>query len=100
MSLNCSLAPFWFYFINSFFLGLECATHCLELNPRSSDAHKWYAICIGGRSQFQGTKDKLKDGIEFRKHVEEALNLKPDDPTLHHLLGRFKYEVSWIGRIF
>uniref|UniRef100_T1HCN6 Regulator of microtubule dynamics protein 1 n=1 Tax=Rhodnius prolixus TaxID=13249 RepID=T1HCN6_RHOPR len=81
--------------------GLECATHCLELNPRSSDAHKWYAICIGGRSQFQGTKDKLKDGIEFRKHVEEALNLKPDDPTLHHLLGRFKYEVAsltWVER--
>ncbi|KAK9506181.1 hypothetical protein O3M35_008162 [Rhynocoris fuscipes] len=81
--------------------GLECATRCLELNPRSADAHKWYAICIGGRSQFQGTKDKLKDGIEFRIHVEEALKFKPDDPTLHHLLGRFKYEVAsltWVER--
>uniref|UniRef100_A0A224XIM9 Regulator of microtubule dynamics protein 1 n=1 Tax=Panstrongylus lignarius TaxID=156445 RepID=A0A224XIM9_9HEMI len=81
--------------------GLECATRCLDLNPRSADAHKWYAICIGGRSQFQGTKDKLKDGVEFRKHVEEALKLKPDDPTLHHLLGRFKYEVAsltWVER--
>lgn len=81
--------------------GLEYATKCLELAPRSSDAHKWFAICIGARSENQGVKDKLKDGLEFKEHVEEALTLKPSDPTLHHLLGRFLFEVaslSWVER--
>lgn len=81
--------------------GLEYATRCLELAPRSSDAHKWFAICIGARSENQGVKDKLKDGLEFKEHVEEALTLKPSDPTLHHLLGRFLFEVaslSWVER--
>ncbi|CAH1408215.1 unnamed protein product [Nezara viridula] len=81
--------------------GLEYATKCLELAPRSSNAHKWYAICIGARSETQGVKEKLKDGLEFKEHVEEALKIKPSDPTLHYLLGRFLYEVaslSWVER--
>jgi hypothetical protein len=74
-------------------LGVEHATKCLELAPRSSDAHKWYAVCIGTRGKLKGSREKIKDGLEFKKHVEEALSISPEDPTLHHLLGRFQFEV-------
>lgn len=40
------------------------------------------------------TKEKINDGHLFKKHVDLALSLNPKDPSLHHLLGRFDYEVS------
>jgi hypothetical protein len=39
-------------------------------------------------------REKIEDGFVFKQHVDKALALRPDDPSLHHLLGRFKYEVS------
>lgn len=39
-------------------------------------------------------REKIEDGYVFKQHVDKALALRPDDPSLHHLLGRFKYEVS------
>lgn len=45
--------------------------------------------------------DKIKNGIVFKKYVELALEMQPDDFELHYLLGRFKYEIanlSWIEK--
>lgn len=50
---------------------------------------------------FSAHGKKIEDGYVFKQHVDKALALRPDDPSLHHLLGRFKYEVatlSWIER--
>ncbi|BES94279.1 family with sequence similarity 82, member [Nesidiocoris tenuis] len=80
---------------------VELSTECLAVAPRLAESHKWYAICIGSRGEFQPTKDKIKDGFVFKEHVEEALNITPEDPTLLHLLGRFRFEVatlSWFER--
>uniref|UniRef100_A0A0A9WMH1 Regulator of microtubule dynamics protein 1 n=1 Tax=Lygus hesperus TaxID=30085 RepID=A0A0A9WMH1_LYGHE len=77
------------------------ASNCLDRAPRSSEAHKWYAITVGSRGEFQPTKNKIKDGFVFKEHIEEALKISPNDPTLLHLLGRFRYEVatlSWVER--
>ena len=48
-----------------------------------------------------GIKEKILDGYEFKKHVDLAAQLAPNDPTIQHLLGRFCYEVaelSWWER--
>ena len=47
------------------------------------------------------TKDKIVDGYHFANYIDKALKIRPEDSTIHHLLGRFKYEVSaltWIER--
>lgn len=47
------------------------------------------------------TKEKIVDGYVFAEYVEKAMELRPEDSAVHHLLGRFKFEISnltWIER--
>ncbi|XP_046419606.1 regulator of microtubule dynamics protein 1-like isoform X1 [Neodiprion fabricii] len=67
----------------------------------SADFHKWYAILIGSHGMFLSTKEKIEGGYRFKKHLNKALEIRPEDPVLHHLSGRFKFEVAgltWIER--
>merc|ERR1719479_36287 len=44
---------------------------------------------------------RILDGFEFKKHIDRAAELAPQDHTIRHLLGRFCYEVaelSWWER--
>lgn len=80
---------------------VQTGERALNLDQRNSEAHKWYAISLGSRGEFQGVKEKILDGFEFKKHIDIAAELNPGDHITHHLLGRFCYEVSqlsWIER--
>ena len=35
-----------------------------------------------------GIKEKILDGFEFKKHIDRAAELSPQDHTIRHLLGR------------
>jgi len=81
--------------------GFQYAQRALELDESDAEAHKWFAITVGSRGEFLSMREKIEDGFVFKQHLDKALALKPNDPSLHHLLGRFKYEVatlSWIER--
>lgn len=63
--------------------------------------NKWYAITMGSISDYLSTKEKIENGSLFKHHVDIAMKLQPNDPTLHHMLGRFCMEIaslSWIER--
>jgi len=80
---------------------VQSGERALDLDQRNSEAHKWYAISLGSRGEFQGVKEKILDGFEFKKHIDTAAELNPSDHITHHLLGRFCFEVSqlsWIER--
>lgn len=66
----------------------------MELDESNAEAHKWFAVTVGSRGEFLSTREKIEDGSLFKEHVDKAVALQPDDPSLHHLLGRFSYEVS------
>ena len=70
------------------------ASEALQLAPEDPECHKWYAIAVGSLSEFVGVQQKIQNGYEFKKHVDSAIKLKPGDPTLHHMLGRWCYEAS------
>ncbi|XP_037072995.1 regulator of microtubule dynamics protein 2-like isoform X2 [Pollicipes pollicipes] len=80
---------------------ISFAERALEKKPHSAEAHKWYGVSVGARSEFGTVQDKIRDGFAFKEHIDIAVKLSPRDPMLHHLLGRFCYEVSglsWIER--
>lgn len=74
--------------------GIEACTQALEINPNNGNAHKWMAILIGSRSDFQPIQRKIIDGQLFKSHIDKAISINPQDPSLHHLLGRFDYELA------
>ncbi|XP_071858147.1 regulator of microtubule dynamics protein 1 isoform X1 [Bombus fervidus] len=81
---------------------LEGIQQCERIiENRKADLYKWYAILIGLHGDYLSVPDKIKNGIVFKKYVELALEMQPDDFELHYLLGRFKYEIanlSWIEK--
>ncbi|XP_042890883.1 regulator of microtubule dynamics protein 1-like [Penaeus japonicus] len=79
----------------------EYAKYALQLHEDSADVHKWYGILAGARGEYMGVKDRIESGNVFKEHIDKALQINPKDSTLHHLLGRFCFEVSqlsWIER--
>jgi len=83
------------------FKSFDIASSALELDAGKSEVHKWYAITLGSKGEYLSVKEKIADGFTFKQHLDKALELSPRDPTIHHLLGRFCYEVaalSWFER--
>ena len=75
-----SAAVFWF-----------SSPHCIlvfSYDETSSEAHKWFAIVLGSRGEYLGIKEKILDGFEFKRHIDRAAELAPQDHTIRHLLGR------------
>ncbi|XP_076312723.1 regulator of microtubule dynamics protein 1-like isoform X1 [Tachypleus tridentatus] len=72
------------------------ASSALEADSSDPEVHKWYAITVGSLSNYGGLHEKVKNGYSFKEHVDLAVELKPDDPTLHHMLGRWCYEIAML----
>ncbi|KOX67922.1 Regulator of microtubule dynamics protein 2 [Melipona quadrifasciata] len=81
------------------FEGVQQCERVLE--NQNVNLYKWYAILIGLDGDYLSVTDKIKNGVVFKKYIEMALEIQPDDFELHYLLGRFKYEIanlSWIEK--
>nr|CAB3244535.1 regulator of microtubule dynamics protein 3 [Phallusia mammillata] len=80
---------------------VEHSKQALELFEESADVHKWYVISLGANTDFVGTKEKIEIGYELKEHIDRALELAPDDPTLYFMKGRWcwgVYMLTWIER--
>ncbi|NWI96902.1 RMD2 protein, partial [Pitta sordida] len=67
--------------------------------------HSWgclrFAIMCGYMSQFESVQNKIRNGYLFKEHLDKAIELKPQDPFLYYLYGRWCYSVaqlSWIEK--
>ncbi|NWV01019.1 RMD2 protein, partial [Upupa epops] len=60
-----------------------------------------FAIMCGYMSQFDSVQNKIRNGYLFKEHLDKAIELKPQDPFLYYLNGRWCYSVaqlSWIEK--
>ncbi|NXI86274.1 RMD2 protein, partial [Rhipidura dahli] len=86
----------------------EMTTDAEEKRKYVTDAHNWintswdgFAIMCGYMSQFESVQNKIRNGYLFKEHLDKAIELKPQDPFLYYLNGRWCYSVaqlSWIEK--
>ncbi|XP_062973800.1 regulator of microtubule dynamics protein 3 [Elgaria multicarinata webbii] len=77
--------------------GKEVMETALQLEDQSADCHQWYAVLCGQFSEHESIQKRIQAGHVFKKHVDKAIALKPDDPKSYYLLGRWCYQVSHLG---
>ncbi|XP_072407480.1 regulator of microtubule dynamics protein 2 isoform X2 [Chiloscyllium punctatum] len=75
-------------------IGKEIAMDAVKLGPQSADSHMWLAIVCGHLSEYGSVQSKIKNGTLFKDHIDKAIELRPQDPKLYHLLGRWCYAVE------
>ncbi|NXI08725.1 RMD2 protein, partial [Irena cyanogastra] len=86
----------------------EMTTDAEEKRKYVTDAHSWintlwdgFAIMCGYMSQFESVQNKIRNGYLFKEHLDKAIELKPQDPFLYYLNGRWCYSVaqlSWLEK--
>lgn len=91
--------------VEHFFQAKTYALEAREIAPQHVEVLKWSAITIGTVAKHGSVplRQKIEDGLLVRQTLEEALELDPNDDTLHHLHGRWLYEVAnltWVERKF
>ncbi|NWZ38694.1 RMD2 protein, partial [Brachypodius atriceps] len=73
-------------------------------NVRNLQSNEWehlFAIMCGYMSQFESVQNKIRNGYLFKEHLDKAIELKPQDPFLYYLNGRWCYSVaqlSWLEK--
>ncbi|OWA54447.1 putative Regulator of microtubule dynamics protein 3 [Hypsibius exemplaris] len=77
----------------------EYADKARRLNHSHPDILKWSALTTGGLARYADTKQKINFGLLTREFLQSALELRPNDPSLHHILGRWNYEILQLGWI-
>jgi len=81
--------------------GFEYAKKCIELDPNSAGGHQYYAILIGRIGEIEGTKQKIRNSYEVKKHTLIAIKLDPKNDANYHVMGRWHYalsDLSWIEK--
>ncbi|HDN59393.1 MAG TPA: tetratricopeptide repeat protein, partial [Candidatus Marinimicrobia bacterium] len=81
--------------------GFEYAKKCIELDPNSAGGHQYYAILIGRIGEIEGTKQKIRNSYEVKKHTLIAIKLDPKNDANYHVMGRWHYALSdlnWIEK--
>ncbi|CAJ0589041.1 unnamed protein product [Cylicocyclus nassatus] len=85
------------------FEGKSYALEAVQANENDFQAVRWAAILTGRTTDYLGTKQRIEEGVKFKKLLDKALAMNSKEKVLLHLRGRFSYSVaslSWIERKF
>lgn len=52
-----------------------------------------YAIVLSYVSEYEGTREQIRQSFEIRKHLEKALDVNSSDATTWHALGSYLFAI-------
>lgn len=79
----------------------DCAKRALEKDEGCFAAHKWFAICLSDKGDYEGIKVKLGNSFIIRDHLQRAIELNPKDATTLYILGFWCFafaDLPWYQR--
>ena len=68
--------------------------HTAGAQRRALVSRRRLAIILSAVGDFSSTKVRLRNAHLYKEHTLRALELDPRDATLHHMMGRFCFEVA------
>jgi tetratricopeptide (TPR) repeat protein len=81
------------------YAGIGYAKTALEMKDDRAESHKWYGILIGRVGELEGSKQKILNSYEVKKHTLKAIELDPTDDGNYHVMGRWNFalsDLSWV----
>ena len=79
--------------------GLELVKASVEADGNNWASQKWHGILLGSMGEFVSTKEKIGNAYIIKEKFQKAAELKPDDATTHHCLGKWCWSVLQVGMI-
>mgnify|MGYP001366967610 CR=1 FL=1 len=79
----------------------QVARHLVGTEPGSAEAQYWLAVTLGVRTEYGGPLEKLTTGKEVFFTAARVLELDPDHPGGHEMMGRLHVAVMrlpWLIR--
>jgi tetratricopeptide (TPR) repeat protein len=77
---------------------LDFALRAVAIEPENPVNVLSLAICHGRLATYSDTRTKVQYSRLIKEEAERALALDPDYAWAHHVLGRWHYEVTSLGR--
>lgn len=74
--------------MEAFGQAVALARDAVAAHPELAEAHYALSLALGGRMEHLGTRDKIGAAAEVKAEAERALELEPEHPGAHHILGR------------
>lgn len=75
------------------------ARRALEVNPGGTEAMGWLAVALGRKALSAGVREAVRLAEEIRSMALQAIELDPQSPLGHHVLGQWHAEVRRVGGV-
>ncbi len=73
------------------------ANKALKYAPYDDKANVAKAIALGKSSMNKSGKEKVKNAVEIKRHIDVALKDNPNNYLAYHVLGRWNYEIGMVS---
>lgn len=83
----------------SFRSAVERARNCVAEEPQDPNSHYALAVALGYHLERQGLRKQFAMAAEVRREAERTLELDPDHPGAHHVLGRLHAGAMRLNRM-
>lgn len=78
---------------------VEHARTAVALEPDGVEGHEWLSVALGRHALSAGLSDRVSLAEEIRALAQRTLDLNPDSPRGHHVLGQWHSEVRRLNRV-